>query len=356
MWSPLYHQVSHLYLKLRKPLKKTTMRSASVRGNPGRGGENITKLFIVVATVVAAADAFSFSTLPLMRQKKYFTLMGIRYKRKTKIIISKKIWSCIKIQSAWRGYSMRKENSKLDDDCDLAKLKLWLKEYIDRLEFVRVQNMNLSVKKIRNENIPSHITENIAKFAICKKYGVMPNWHTRKGDLVINKRGVPFHQLEVKAFSSRGPSSFGPPETWDRIYFVDAIDVRNKNFKVYEISLSNDSEKWKNIVISGKAFSVKEIPSVPADEKLSRLKLKELQFLCDKRGLKKRGNKAELELRLKTEKPGSKFKKPKTYGEIVSQNRRGELRSCFYDTFQPQLGEECRLIFDGHISELDNVG
>ena len=45
----------------------------------------------------------------------------------------------------------------------------------------------------------------------------------------------------------------------------------------------------------------------------------------------------------------------KTFGDIVKQKRRGELRGSFEKIFQPQLGDHCKLIFDGHISELDNT-
>ena len=44
--------------------------------------------------------------------------------------------------------------------------------------------------------------------------------------------------------------------------------------------------------------------------------------------------------------------KKETYGNIADSGRRP--RGCFYKIFKPQLSCHCKLIFDGHISELDN--
>ena len=44
--------------------------------------------------------------------------------------------------------------------------------------------------------------------------------------------------------------------------------------------------------------------------------------------------------------------KKETYGNIAESGRRP--RGSFYKIFKPQLGCHCNLIFDGHISELDN--
>ena len=94
---------------------------------------------------------------------------------------------------------------------------------------------------------------------------------------------------------SVGPSSFGPTESWDWLYFVDAQDTLTSNFKVYEIKLSNKNEIFRNIKIS----------------------------------------------------------KTETYGEIADSKRRP--RGCFETIFKPQLVNHCKLIFDGHISELNNT-
>lgn len=120
----------------------------------------------------------------------------------------------------------------------------------------------------------------------------MPDWNTPKGDLVLCD-----NQIEVKCFTSTGPTSFGPSENWDCIYFVDGTDFKNKNFKIYEILLSNKDDVWKNIVFT-------------------------------------KSNKSE------------------TYGSIVEQNKRGKLRANFYKIIKPQTNDYCNLIFDDNISKL----
>jgi hypothetical protein len=247
---------------------------------------------------------------------------------------------------------IKSELAKQKDEYTYEILDLCLNKYINDLNFNDKINALLSKKKRRNENFPSDISENIVKFAFAKKYRIMPCWDTQKGDLIIYKFNL-FTQIEVKGFTSEGPSSFGPTEEWDWIYFVDGTDIRNKNFKVYEIHLSNKSKVFQSIVLSGKHFSGENIPPLPND--IDKLTVKQLKELCKNRGLIQKGRKEDMINRLKTDQPGSKFKKPKTYGEICKENKRGELRSSFDDTFKPQLGEHCKLIFDGNISDLNNT-
>lgn len=197
------------------------------------------------------------------------------------------------IQKLWRGYNTRNKLSSSTDNMSHELLIELLKKYNDNLVFTENFNKLLSKKKVRNENFPSHISENIAKFAIFKKYNIMPCWDTDKGDIIISKLNL-FKQIEVKGFMSDGPSSFGPTESWDWIYFVDARDTRNSRFKVYEIKLSNTSEVFRSV----------------------------------------------------------KLNKKESYGEIADNNQRGKLRGCFEKIFKPQLENNCKLIFDGHISQL----
>lgn len=199
-----------------------------------------------------------------------------------------------KIQAWWRGCYLIQKIARLNDNYTFEILNKCLDKYIYDLNFNAEINALMSKKKRRNENFPSDISENIAKFAIFKKYGIMPCWDTDKGDIVINKMGL-FIQLEIKGFMSSGPSSFGPTEMWDILYFIDARDIFNKKFKVYEIKLSNKNQIFRNIKIS----------------------------------------------------------KNETYHEIAESKRRP--RGPFDTIFKPQLGKHCNLIFDGHISELNNT-
>ncbi len=201
--------------------------------------------------------------------------------------------------------------------------------------------------KIRHSNFDSEISENIAKFVYFQKHPDkgLPTWNSVKGDLELGEK-----QIEVKGFMSDGPSSFGPTENWDIILFVDCKDYELKNFKIYEINLSNTSEDWRNIKMTGRLFDASNVPCLP--ENIDSLNNKELKDLCELRGLTKSGNKKQLLTKLKSKAPGSKFKKPVTYGEIADDDKRGKLRACFETVFRPQLGNKCQLIFDGNITDL----
>ena len=109
-------------------------------------------------------------------------------------------------------------------------------------------NEHLRNKKVRKSNYPSEITENIVKFSIKKYYGIMPIWETKNGDLQLD-----YMKLEVKGsidLENGGPTSFGPLESWNRIYFVNCKYHHELKFTVYEIKLSNSSYIWKNIKLN----------------------------------------------------------------------------------------------------------
>lgn len=197
-----------------------------------------------------------------------------------------------KIQSCVRGYLIRKNNKKIKDNMSYKILLDEIERYNNNLLCTNEVNKLLSKKKIRHENFPSHISENIVKFAIYKKYKIMPNWDTDVGDLCVNN----LLKIEVKGFMSDGPSSFGPTEKWQLLYFVNAKDTLNKIYQVYEIKLSNIHPIFRNI----------------------------------------------------------KLNKNETYGEIADKNQRGKLRGSFYKIFKPQLKDHCHLIFDGEIKHLND--
>jgi hypothetical protein len=203
-----------------------------------------------------------------------------------------RVYNQILLSKLLDNYSFNILNECLDKYINDLNFNININKHFDKkktIVFPSGISVNISkVKKRRNENFPSDISENIAKFAIYKKYGIMPSWNTDKGDLIYNKK-----RLEIKGFMSVGPSSFGPTETWDKIYFVNAIDIFNKNFKVYEISLSNKCEIFRKIQIS----------------------------------------------------------QNETFGHIADSGKRP--RGDFYGVIKPQIENYCKLIFDGHISNLE---
>jgi hypothetical protein len=124
-----------------------------------------------------------------------------------------------------------------------------LDRYVETILMHETINKSLTKKKIRNENFPSHLSENIVKVCLNKLvYSdsvIKVSWNTAVGDLQFGS-----DKLEVKAFSSTGPSSFGPEESWTKLYFLDATNVTEKKFKVYEVDLKNTDDQWQNIKVN----------------------------------------------------------------------------------------------------------
>lgn len=206
--------------------------------------------------------------------------------KKYKKIIPKEDDMIQMIQTLFRGYRCRKHLRKLKDGMTAELLSLLIDKYNDKLFFNEEINKRLTYKKIRNENLPSEISENLVKFAIFKKYGIMGCWDTDRGDLVVLSK-----KIEIKGFMSDGPSSFGPTENWDWIYFVDAKKTLNKRYKIYEFKMSNSNSLWYNL----------------------------------------------------------KMNKNETYLDQCNQKRRP--RTTFHE-IQKQLNGYFQLIFDGHLDEL----
>jgi hypothetical protein len=163
---------------------------------------------------------------------------------------NKTIAKIILIQKIWKGTVVRKKNKSLKYSMTYDLLNEYIDGYNNYVKLQRKLNNNLERKKIRLSNFPSEISENIVKFAVFKKYNIMLSWDTNRGYLkLVNKT------IEVKASSdlyNGGPSSFGPTESWYRIYFIDCVKAYKKEFKVYEIKLSNKDNYWKNIKVNNK--------------------------------------------------------------------------------------------------------
>lgn len=153
----------------------------------------------------------------------------------------------IKIQAIYRGFNVRKNNKLKKDDIDKDDIYFFLNNYIKQNKHIDNINLKLKVKKLRYENFPSFVSENIVKFIFYKKYGIFGNWDIKTGDLIILKK-----KIEVKSFISKGPTSFGPTESWDYICFVDSSKYNEYFFTVYLFKLSNKHKLWKNIILNKK--------------------------------------------------------------------------------------------------------
>lgn len=163
--------------------------------------------------------------------------------------------SVIKIQSLFRGYIIRKSNANIEDSMNKDNILSILKRYKDIVNLEKEINSTIekNSKKIRITNMPSHITENIVKYAFYKKYKLMPSWDTKVGDLIVNKCNLNL-KLEVKgSFDlNRGPMSFGPTENWDFIYFVNMQSLNTDFIIIYELKINNNDKRWKKIKVNKK--------------------------------------------------------------------------------------------------------
>lgn len=111
--------------------------------------------------------------------------------------------------------------------------------------------------KIRHQNTPEDITENITKFII-RKYendtscvwckGVDKKWRLT-GDLFSNKyeKTAP---IEVKSFTSNGPSQFGPDKKFGVLYFLDLRNWLDDEIILWKVNLNYTSPEFKNIKVN----------------------------------------------------------------------------------------------------------
>tara|TARA_R110001592_G_scaffold97593_3_gene279525 strand:+ start:6735 stop:7331 length:597 start_codon:yes stop_codon:yes gene_type:complete len=180
------------------------------------------------------------------------------------------------------------------------------------------KSMNEIFTNGRGINLPQEITENLILSIIRHIKGMDARWckdtkkphkisgdgytqatgivvklepNKRKAKVVIQYTGM--KRLEFKCFTSNGPPTFGPTEKWDRLYFLDAIDYHDYKFKLYEVPLSNVSDEWKSL----------------------------------------------------------KVNKSQTFEDQAEQGRRPRL---VFHEIQTQLGEHCKMIWEGDIRNLYN--
>ncbi len=111
--------------------------------------------------------------------------------------------------------------------------------------------------KIRHQNTPEDITENITKFIIrkyennqscvwCKGVDKKYGW---TGDLYSNEyeKSTP---IEVKSFTSNGPSQFGPDKKFGVLYFLDLRNWLDNKIILWKVNLNYQSNEFKNIKIN----------------------------------------------------------------------------------------------------------
>jgi hypothetical protein len=130
--------------------------------------------------------------------------------------------------------------------------------------YTTYKNMYMSDKeliknglKIRHQNTPEDITENIAKFII-RKYendascvwckGIDAKYKLT-GDLYSNKYEKNI-SIEIKSFTSNGPSQFGPDKKFAVLYFLDLRNWLDDKIILWKINLHYQSAEFKNIKVN----------------------------------------------------------------------------------------------------------
>lgn len=152
-------------------------------------------------------------------------------------------------------YFMKTKNKT--NDLDLLHLDKYTKDIlIGRYQSYKDDYKYLSKIKqetnlpIRHQNPPEDITENITKFII-NNHDNDPSckWAKsigKKGDLYSDNYTDEM-PIEVKAFTSDGPSQFGPTKKFGVLYFLDMRDWLNDKLVLWRVNLTNESPEMKQI-------------------------------------------------------------------------------------------------------------
>jgi hypothetical protein len=112
------------------------------------------------------------------------------------------------------------------------------------LGYCTVRSSVFQGEKARLPNFPEDVSENIVKFVI-RNVEQRECFNAKKGDLVSGGK-----QIEVKCFVSDGPSSFGPNEEFNQLYFVDATRFTESIFRVYRVNLTSQSTEWNKVKVN----------------------------------------------------------------------------------------------------------
>ncbi len=141
-----------------------------------------------------------------------------------------------------------------DDNYTSDVLYSLYQRYKDNYQYIS----NLKKEKglpIRQQNPPEDITENIVKFIIQNYEGDLScKWAKaigKNGDLYSDKYNHEY-PIEVKAFTSNGPSQFGPRKKFGVLYFLDMRNWLDDKLVLWRVNLTNDSQEMKNIKMNKK--------------------------------------------------------------------------------------------------------
>ena len=121
--------------------------------------------------------------------------------------------------------------------------------YAERTYAKRIRELNGEHGyKTRWDGLPEHVSENIIKYFIRAKMNDPSCTWICKGDLTSAALGI----IECKSFTSDGPTSFGPKQKWDHIFFLDARGWLDNVIVIWHIPLPNTDPVWTSIKVNKK--------------------------------------------------------------------------------------------------------
>lgn len=136
---------------------------------------------------------------------------------------------------------------------DNYKPDILRESYHDFMEYrLKIQARNEKYKlQDRVPNLPEGISENIVKNIIQnKEKDFTCQWSKalgKPGDLCSERYPL---GIEVKAFTSDGPSSFGPKKKFGVIYFLNMSNMDRNQITLWKVPLTHESPEWKNLKMS----------------------------------------------------------------------------------------------------------
>lgn len=164
--------------------------------------------------------------------------------------------SCKELQELWNVVNL---NDKYTKEILTKRYNMIKNMYIEEEKNIK-QGLN-----IRHQNIPEDITENIVKFIIRKfedKNCIWCKSTVNSGDLYLPISNT---KIEVKSFTSNGPTQFGPKTEFDKLYFLDMRNWINDELILWKVNIDSKSDEFKNIKVNknetiGSQFSLGRRP------------------------------------------------------------------------------------------------
>lgn len=99
--------------------------------------------------------------------------------------------------------------------------------------------------KARLPCINEIISENIIKYILLRNNLKCKN--AKSGDLISDDNIIKY---ECKCFTTLGPISFGPTESWNKILFLDSRKWFDNIIICYYVDISSNDSEWLNIKVS----------------------------------------------------------------------------------------------------------